>query len=96
MFTSLNRGDRRLSDEQQAVLLLAQAPKSVFYFVRSFLPGAGATFAAFFLSHRPCETGWNLGPLAEVLAPRQMSPQATKYKETLRAYMPSPQSCSAL
>lgn len=41
-------GTGRLSDEQQAVLLLAQAPKSVFYFVRSFLPGAGATFVAFF------------------------------------------------
>ena len=32
------------------------------------------------------ETGWDLGPLAEVLAPRQMSPQATKYKETMCAY----------
>ena len=35
-----------------------------------------------------CETGWDLGPgtpaFAAVLAPGQTSPQATKYKETIR------------
>ena len=30
------------------------------------------------------ETGWDLGPFAAVLAPGQTSPQATKYKETMR------------
>ena len=30
------------------------------------------------------ETDWDLGPFASVLAPWQMSPQATKYKEALR------------
>ena len=61
-----------------------------------FCQELGQHLLHFFLSHRPCETGWDLGPLAEVLAPRQMSPQAIKYKETMHAYMLSPQSCSAL
>ena len=30
------------------------------------------------------ETGWDLGPSAAVFAPGQMSPQATKYEETIR------------
>ena len=30
------------------------------------------------------ETGWDLEPFATVLAPGQKSPQATKYKETIR------------
>ena len=47
-----------------------------------------------YLLHFSCptgwsETGWDLGPLAEVLAPRQSSPQATKYEETMHAYMRS-------
>ena len=31
------------------------------------------------------ETGWDVGPFAVVLAPGQMSPQATKYKEAINA-----------
>ena len=30
------------------------------------------------------ETGWDLGPFAAVLAPGHTSPQASKYKETIR------------
>ena len=41
--------------------------------------GAGGT------SHpEPNETGWDLGPFAEVLAAGHTSPPATKYKETIR------------
>ena len=32
------------------------------------------------------ETGWDVGPFAVVLAPGQMSPQATKYKEAINAW----------
>ena len=30
------------------------------------------------------ETSWKLGPFAAMLAPGHTSPQATKYKETIR------------
>ena len=34
--------------------------------------------------NREDETGWDLGPFAAVLAPGQMSPRATKYKDTIK------------
>ena len=36
------------------------------------------------LSPTLSETDWDLGPFAAVLTPGQMSPQATKYKESIR------------
>ena len=34
--------------------------------------------------NREDETGWDLGPFATVLAPGQMSPRATKYKDAIK------------
>lgn len=77
---------RQPSDEQQSMLLPARAPR-----LCSSLSGHLFQELWQYLLHFSCPTGrgergWDLGPLAEVLAPRQMSPQATKYEETMHAY----------
>ena len=36
------------------------------------------------VTRRSGETGWDLGPFAAGLGPGQISPRATKYKETIR------------